>query len=218
MRMFANHKSWLQHEYREWVRALEAATVQNFKSFPMVQRMLGNIEPGLYRDLVTVTPLIEAIDEVGREPGPVSGVGLRMLYYARQVLDRNFSSIVEIGGGVGQFYATLRALGYRGPYYIMDLPEVQSFQRAYLSEVSIRTGLKLPLQSLKKYEACVSFYALGEFDDELKKHYVEEVVKKCRHGFIVWNPHSGASQEIPFECWVTDEFPLNHPDCKQLEW
>lgn len=213
-----DHKAWLDNEYRQWVAALQASTVHDFKEHPMVQRMLGVIDSRLYVDLVKASPLIERIDAIGRKPGPVSGTGLRMLYYAGKVLQLNASSIVEIGGGVGQFYALLRAIGYQGDYMILDLPDVQAFQRDYLAEVSRQTGLSLPLVERSEYELCVSFYALGEFDDELKTYYVENVIKKCRHGFILWNPHGHASKEIPFECRVTDEYPSNHPDCKQLEW
>jgi hypothetical protein len=185
----------------------------------MVQRMLGEFDPGIYAGLVESFPLIEQIDNIGRKlPGPVSGAGLRMLYYARQVLKKDYSSIVEIGGGVGEFYAILRAIGYRGDYMILDLPEVQEFQRRYLVEVEKVTGLRLPLYTRIYYEACISFHALGEFDDGTKRHYIENVVKYCDHGFMIWNPHSGASQEIPFECKVTPEYPMNHPDCRQLEW
>jgi len=213
-----HHKAWLDNEYWQWVRALQSSTVHNFKDHPMVQRMLGNIDASLYADLVDISPLIERIDAIGREPGPVSGTCLRMLYYARKVLALNSSSIVEIGGGVGQFYALLRAIGYEGNYMILDLPEVQAFQLDYLAEVSRQTGLWLPLTPRDEYETCVSFYALGEFDDELKAYYIESVIKKCRHGFILWNPHGHASKEVPFECTITDETPSNHPDCKQLEW
>lgn len=213
-----DHKAWLDQEYQQWIEALQASTVHNFKEHPMVERMLGNIDPAVYADLVQVSPLIESIDAIGRKPGPVTGVCLRMLYYAEKVLQKKPTSIVEIGGGVGQFYAVLKALGYEGDYMILDLPAVQAFQREYLAEVSRQTGLELPLTPRDEYETCVSFYALGEFDDELKAHYIENVVKKCRHGLILWNPHGQASREVPFECTITDEFPSNHPDCKQLEW
>ena len=219
-RQLANrhHKAWLDNEYQQWADALQASTVHNFKEHPIVQRMLGNIDPAVYADLVEVTPLIERIDAIGRQPGPITGVCLRMLYYAEKVLQKKPTSIVEIGGGVGQFYVVLKAIGYQGDYMILDLPEVQAFQREYLAEVSRQTGLELHLTPREEYETCVSFYALGEFDDELKAHYIENVVKKCRHGLILWNPHGHASKEVPFECTITDEFPSNHPDCKQLEW
>ena len=141
-----------------------------------------------------------------------------MLYYAKQILLKRFSSIVEIGAGAGEFYAILRALGYTGDYMIMDLPEVMEFQKKYLLEIEKTVDIRLPLVPLGRYDVCISFFALGEFDDEAKDYYIKQVFPKCDHGFILWNPHSGASQEIPFPCRVRPQRPLEHPDCKQLEW
>lgn len=215
--------AWIKNEYDLWIAALQEFPIEHFKEHPQVVRMLGEIDPLKYIDEIGQYPLeildlIKTIDNIGRKPGSVSGTGLRMLYYAEKVLKIGASSIVEIGGGAGEFYALLRAIGYGGDYMIMDLPRVMEFQRRYLTEVARQTGLNLDLVFLDKYDACVSFYALGEFDDEVKEYYVREVVNKCAHGFIVWNPHSGASSEIPFPCKVSPEYPMNHPDCKQLEW
>lgn len=218
----SSHKQWLDNEYRCWVQALQESTVHNFKDHVMVKRMLGDFEwPGPWP---TNTPqrlaLLEKIDNIGRAvPCELSGPCWRMVYYADAVLERNPKSIVEIGGGVGQFYAVLRALGYTGRYFIFDLLEVKEFQAAYLTEVQKRTGLNLPFyQYPQSYEFCVSFYALGEFDDELKSWYVKNVVKRCAHGFVVWNPHSGADERVPWKCEIADESPLMSPGNKQLTW
>jgi len=215
------YKEWLDNEYRLWGAALSSSTVHNFKEHPQVKRMLGEIDwPKEFRvplDLYDLD-LIHKIDSIGwiNPPKFIPGACWRMIYYAQQVLKRNPLSIVEIGGGVGEFYAILRALGYQGEYFIMDFTEVMMFQQKYLQEVEKQTGLQLP-QNLNM-EFCVSFYALGEFDDELKKYYIDRVVSQCLHGFILWNPHSGASLEIPFRCEIKDEYPMLNPDCKQLEW
>lgn len=218
-----HHKEWLDNEYRKWIEALQGSTVHNFKEHAMVKRMLGEIDwPDQFKFVLSAGEyeLMCNIDNIGREQaGQLSGTAWRMLYYARQVMLRRPFSIVEIGGGVGEFYAILRALGYMGRYFIFDLPDVKLFQAAYLSEVERQTGLELPFyQYPKSYDFCVSFYALGEFDDELKSWYIDQVVKKCPHGFIVWNPHSGASAEVNFPCEIMDEYPLLKPGNKQLEW
>ena len=149
-------------------------------------------------------------------------MALRMIHYAKIVLAQNPKSIIEIGGGAGQFCAVITALGYKGDYGIADIPEVLNFQKRYLQEAAWQTGLSLPgtlqYENLERDVFCVSFYALGEFDDETKAWYVENVVKKCHHGFVIWNPHSGASDVINFPCRVTDESPLLNPGNKQLEW
>jgi hypothetical protein len=218
------HKAWLDNEYRQWIAALRSSTVFDFKDHPMVARMLGEIRWPLPHPDAVDLDLLTQIDNIGRSTASgITGTALRMIHYAQIVLDRDPRSIIEIGGGVGQFYATLRALGYQGDYYICNLTEVQAFQRRYLQEVERQTGLRLPLSAPRmpldlQFEFCVSFYALGEFDDKTKAWYVENVVKKCHHGFVVWNPHSGASTAIDFPCRVMDEVPLLHAGNKQLEW
>lgn len=215
-----SHKQWLENEYRKRIEALQASTVHDFKDHPMVRRMLGEVDRdwaisayGLPED----SRLLEQIDNIGRRQWkPLSGVALRMIHYARRILEAKPTSIVEIGGGSGQLFAILRALGFKGEYYIYDLLEVKEFQYAYLREVEKQTGLRLN-QDLR-HEFCVSLYALGEFDDETKRWYVEEVIGKCRHGLVVWNPHSRASSEIPFPCEVEDEFPSLHHGNKVLTW
>jgi hypothetical protein len=219
-----NHKDWLDNEYKLWVGALKESTVGNFGSHPMVRRMLGEVDPFVYRDSWTIELQVEHIvsleyiTELGcKDPRQFQGIVNRMIYYAEKVLKANPAHIAEIGGGVGQFYAVLRALGYKGKYYIFDLAEVIEFQRKYLDRVTELTGLDTSLES-GKYDYCVSFYAWGEFHDELKKWYLYNVIKQCPHGLIVFNPHSGASAEIGFECDITEEEPLTSSGNKLLVW
>jgi hypothetical protein len=214
------HREWLEAEYRQWSEALASSTIQDFKDHPMVRRMLGEVDWPLPAPGGIDLELLKKIDNIGRsEPGEISGTALRMIHYARKVLAQDPPSIVEIGGGVGQFYATLRALGYTGRYFIFDREDVKEFQACYLAEVERQTGLSLPFyQYPKSYDFCVSFYALGEFDDDLKAWYVEHVVRRCKHGFVIWNPHDGASDGIDFPCTVTAETPPTGPGNKQLEW
>jgi len=217
-----SHKQWLDNEYEQWVQALNSSSMYNFKEHPMVKRMLGEIE-WAEEFMPNVTgeqfQLLEIIDNIGRRQNEdISGTCWRMVYYAKMILKRNPTDIIEIGGGSGQFYAVMRAMGFVGDYYIYDIPSVKQFQYRYLAEVTYHTKLALTQTMLEK-GFCVSLYALGEFDDELKKFYVQEVIqKKCPHGFVIWNPHSGATAEVLFECTVKDEYPLLNPGNKQLEW
>lgn len=221
--MLTSHKAWLENEYRQWTDALRSSTVHNFKDHPMVRRMLGEIDWPLPIPQDIDLDLLTRIDNIGRSVRrPLSGTALRMIHYAKIVLARKPKSIIEIGGGSGQFYAVMAALGYNGDYGIVDIPEVHEFQWMYLQEVEWQTGLSLPgtlqYENIARDAFCISFYALGEFDDETKAWYVENLVKKCPHGFVIWNPHSGASDVINFPCRVTDEQPLLNPGNKQLEW
>ncbi|MEO6566215.1 MAG: hypothetical protein ABIO63_09285 [Casimicrobiaceae bacterium] len=207
------YKQWVSNEYKLWIQALYSSALYNFKDHPQVKRMLS-------LDMTWIGPipkadmkLMEKIDNIGYSiPTGISGSALRMMYYADKILKINPRSIVEIGGGVGQFYAVLRAMGYQGDYWIYDLPEVKEFQYHYLFEVSRRTGLSFVQK--ENTDFCVSFYALGEFDDETKSYYIDNVVRKCPHGYVVWNPHSGATEDIEFPCNIT----LQKDGSKLLTW
>lgn len=218
-----SHKEWLDNEYQQWIVALHNSNVRNFKQHPMVRRMLGDFQwPLEFRPLLSHEEqhLIKKIDSIGYSTplSEITGPCWRMIYYAVKIAKYKPISVVEIGGGVGQFYAILRALGYSGSYWIYDLPEVQQFQRMYLYTVEHDTGMKMPLEFIGDPDLCVSFYALGEFDEELRDHYVKTVIKRSRHGFVLWNPHSGASEKIPFPCNAKPEFPLQAEGNKELEW
>lgn len=230
-----NHKEWLDNEYSQWIKALNESTVHNFKEHPVVKRILGEVDARLFRpepypilemvlqaDGVLPMPTIYKIEQIGHtnQINDISGTCWRYVYYALKLLERNPTSICEIGGGVGQFYAILRALGYKGEYYIYDLPEVCVFQRKYLAEVEKQTGLKSPLLiAAKVYESlCISFYALGEFDDEKRDWYLKNVIPDCPHGYIAWNPHSGASDDLSLFKHDIKVTPGIEEGIKIIEW
>lgn len=215
-----DHKSWLDNEYSQWVKALQESTVHNFKEHPMVKRMLGvknfslrstdagtafgehwhlmcKIDSIGYSDEGN-SDLMVSKDGIYEDENADRGSMLRYIYYANQILKLNPSSICEIGGGVGQFYAILRALGYKGTYKIVDKSEVIQFVNKYLDEVEKQTGLNLNMGADGNMgsEMVVSFYALGEFDDQTKADYFRTIINNTKHGYIAWNAHSGASDDL----------------------
>src|SRR5688572_25623871 len=105
------HRQWLDNEYRLWIEALQSSTVHNFKDHPQVQRMLSTGMTWLGKVPPVNMDLMKKIDNIGYTvPVGLSGACLRMIYYADKILQYYPPSIVEIGGGVGQFYAILRAM------------------------------------------------------------------------------------------------------------
>lgn len=223
--VYQSHKQWLDNEYQQWVDALNSSTVDNFKEHPMVQRMLSeDVDPQLFSMVMHLQHILLPIDNIGRTtPKPVSGACLRMAYYALKVIEANPTSIVEIGGGVGQFYVVLRALGWEGEYFIKDLPEVRLFQDKYITKAAEKLGIEMiinnPGVDPKPFDFVCSFYALGEFDDDTKFYYMDNI-RNIPHGLILWNPHSGATHKIPINCFVKDEYPKSSPnvDVKELSW
>lgn len=219
------HKQWLDNEYSQWAAALNECSVHNFKEHPMVRRMLSlDLETDLFDscligERLATIDLLEDIDKIGsgKLDAGITDQCLRMFYYAKEIIKLNPPSICEIGGGVGQFYAILRAMGYKGTYWIFDIPEVITFQGKYLNEVTRRTGLPLH-QTFCKFDTVISFYAIGEFDDETKQHY-SPLISDCPHGYIAWNPHSGAKDDLSiFNGHDITVTPGIEPGIKIIQW
>lgn len=222
----SQHKQWLDNEYSLWVKALQESTVHNFKEHPQVQRMLSQTDGKFFTTEVTEAinnvPNIYKIDQIGYNALNYFGIDSRCgryVYYALEILKRNPSSICEIGGGVGQFMAILTALGYNGQHFMLDLPEVLKFQEEYLLEVRKVTALNTFLMTTdwKECDFVCSFYALGEFDDETKESY-REILNNAKHGYIAFNPHSGATDDLSLfkhDIKVTDGI---EPNIKIITW
>jgi hypothetical protein len=70
--------------------------------------------------------------------GWTSGNLIHQYYHLKQWLDRshqdisNLSSIVEVGAGYGAMCLICHRLGFKGRYYIFDLPELEQIQAYYL--------------------------------------------------------------------------------------
>lgn len=167
---------------------------------------------------------LEALDKIGNPTNTInigdykiSGIGLRYIYYANKILNHlpkkpKIHKIVEIGGGYGGLAATLHVLAITKniqikEYAIFDLPEVQQFQKYYLdktitpsiSRYGVQKITSLNSNNLEKfndnYSYCISCYALGEFDTQVKHRYIHNIVSKINHGIIVWNPHLNKDSE-----------------------
>lgn len=67
---------------------------------------------------------------------------IHQAYHLKQWLDRTrqdltqMTSIIEFGAGYGAMPLILHRLGYRGYYYIIDLPELIQLQKYYLGRVA----------------------------------------------------------------------------------
>lgn len=77
--------------------------------------------------------------------GWTSGNLIHQAYHLKQWLDRTkqnlsqMTSIVEVGAGYGAMCLICYRLGFKGRYYIIDLPELKQIQHYYLAETE---GLK----------------------------------------------------------------------------
>lgn len=200
------------------------------------------------RDLIVPWRKIEAIDNIGNPNNKIdikikvnefkiSCTFLRYVYYANKILntlkDNKDIRIVEIGGGYGGFCAIMHLLArFRNitiaKYDIYDLSEAQKLQRKYLgitmakSPFGIQNIAFLDSNNIEGYNCqhnfCISFYALGEFATPIKNKYIDSVVSKTEHGFILWNPYEEDKEgenllkQYHPNLQITEEDPLTGPN------
>lgn len=222
-------REWVQSEYAAFEEALGRCTVDNFKTDPAVRRMLSCDLDVDYRDALAELDFkqwaaIRTLDGIGmgqEQSDHITSAGARFVHWALQILKRQPTSIIEIGGGCGQLYATLRTLGWKGSYRTIDQPRVIEFQERYVTRAAELLGWGVYWLDIDIAKSMlVSFYALGEFTDEIRQHYVDTVIRHCSSGLIVWNPGDYATKEPPFS-WpyeMAPEVPLTGEGNQVISW
>ncbi len=150
-------------------------------------------------------PVRARFPDLGTDCSPSN---LRYLYHALRVLRHAQAlgladlRVVELGGGYGGLALYVSRLAPLfgvavGDYVIVDVPEAGALQAAYAR------ALALPLRTADGLSAAalegafrpddgaprflVSNYAFSEFDAETRAWYEARLVRKCTHGFLVWN-------------------------------
>ena len=73
-------------------------------------------------------------------------------------------------------------------------------------------------KAVKGMQLVVSFYALGEFTNDTKRQYIDNVLAKVPAAYLIWNSHSGADDsciaDIQYyhQIRILPEVPLTHPN------
>jgi len=107
--------------------------------------------------------------------------------------------IIEIGGGYGglclYLYEISKLFNIKiNSYSIFDLPEVMLLQKKYLDALNI-TDVNYEstdnIQNLKPNSFLISNYAFSEFNENIRRDYIENVLKPyTSYGFMCWNTFS----------------------------
>ena len=183
-------------------------------------------------------------DKVGRprrfyysKIGFISPTTLRYMSVALDIRERTgsdfFPRIVEIGGGYGGQANILNLMKAYGNYYIYDLPDVQKLIQEFSSRMPI-DNLQLPTLSQgqeKDFDLLISNYAFSELPRALQIEYLEKVIVRASHGYMLMNSglknSTGRSdgkltieelrKYIP-NLTVNEEFPKTSPDNYLVTW
>lgn len=106
--------------------------------------------------------------------------------------------VAEVGCGYGGLCLALITLSpiYNitiTEYHLIDLPDINSLQKRYLSNFEL--GTTLSFHSAYTYGSAitdtnlflVSNYCFSEIDDAHQKQYIAQLFPKVSHGFMTWN-------------------------------
>jgi len=169
--------------------------------------------------------------------GDVSPTTLRYISTALEIANHfevlSRTSIVEIGCGYGGQAAVIgRTFGVKD-YTCFDLPPVLKLIDRYLqgidSDLTVKRGSFN--QKSNSWDLAISNYAFSELSRDLQLSYLEEILSKCKSGFMIMN--SGVSnktgrstgkltideirQFLP-HLRLIEEIPLTGPDNYVIVW
>jgi len=169
--------------------------------------------------------------------GDVSPTTLRYISTALEIANHfeisSSTSIAEIGCGYGGQAAVIgRTFGVKD-YTCFDLPPVLKLIDRYLqgidSDLTVKRGSFN--QKSKSWDFAISNYAFSELSRDLQLSYLEEILSKCKSGFMIMN--SGVSnktgrstgkltieeirQFLP-NLRLIEEIPLTGPDNYVIVW
>jgi len=142
---------------------------------------------------------------------------LRYIYHALLILKKlretGAKGVVELGGGYGGLYLALNIFAPKmnveiEKYFIIDLQPVTELIKKYLAEHMNILTIPLEIYDPESFQPhlqkfyqetnntfFVSNYALSEFHEHDRNQYVNELVSKSTHGFMVWQTCFGCDIE-----------------------
>jgi hypothetical protein len=199
--MFLGNWPWVDEEYATLMQERRSWCVDGF----LADSPLGS--PEWYKDTGSSANLIHQAFH---------------LYKWEKVTGRKVAgleTIVEIGGGYGCMARLVHNLGFRGKYYIYDLPEVALLQQFYLSnalfmEYDVQWVKKLPA----KPDLILSLWALSEMPSDLRMELLR--TPQPKHYFFGYQfAFEGVDNRVFFETfqnqrqgyeWKTERI-FHHP-------
>lgn len=166
--------------------------------------------------------------------GRLSPTYLRYLKITGEIysLFGNLSSfkIAEIGVGAGGLCEQILSSFDVHQYDLFDLPDVLTLAVKCLSQSNIADRVNPRYNSsssIAKYDLVISNYAFSELTREVQMHYLNEVILKSKHGYLIYNHispdwyNSLSAKEfcrlVP-EAVIRPEEPLTHKDNVLITW
>ncbi len=125
--------------------------------------------------------------------GPFSPTTLRYIKVAADI-ETMFGSldglrVAEIGVGYGGQCRILSCRHDFASYALYDLPEAASLATRYLNCFSVKNVISRNIfeESDQEYDFVISNYALSEIRKDVQDVYIERLLKRAKHGYIIYN-------------------------------
>ncbi len=147
--------------------------IENFKQ----NDLLGNPEKYFYEGIGEISPstlrYIKVLSDLIKLFGDLADL-----------------DIVEIGGGYGGQCLIMSKVVDFNSYKIVDLPSAANLINKYLSKLSISRANAYSIDSLEdseSYDLIISNYAFSELNREIQNLYLNKIIKKSTHGYLICN-------------------------------
>lgn len=142
-----------------------------------------------------------ALDGIGNPPlesfeglGEFTSTTLRYVVLADQI-NKLFTLpdqaiIAEIGVGFGGQCYVLSKMNSFQQYFLYDLPEVELLVDRVLKTLNVPNTQCLPIHvqlPVDTLDLVISNYAFSECDRDMQLYYYENVIKKAKRGYIIYN-------------------------------
>lgn len=145
--------------------------------------------------------LLTEIDKIGNPfkyyydgIGDISVTSLRYMVVGREITSMfdlpTQPKIVEIGGGFGGQCFILSHLLPFSKYYIYDIKEPLGLIEKVMKTLSVKDVISMePFDRLPEEEIdlVISNYAFSECDYDMQLEYFENIIKKSKNGYMIYN-------------------------------
>jgi len=118
---------------------------------------------------------------------------IKVLKDLKDLHDLNDLNIIEIGAGYGGQYTVLRQLFKPKLYTFVDLEEVINLIKKYLDTLNLADQTNYIIGTNNNcvfnntYDLVISNYAISECTKEVQDFYIDNVLSKSKHGYIIHN-------------------------------
>lgn len=167
--------------------------------------------------------------------GEFSPTTVRYMKVLNDILSRwdiDGKNIIEIGAGYGGQYFVMKQISNPRKWSFVDLPDVISLISKYLTSLGTNENVEYVDGTNtshiydEEYDLVISNYGISECSEVVQKHYIEKIISKCKHGYILHNQMASYSldnfvgdlQKLGKDVAILNEVPLTGNNNVLLVW